>query len=87
MTAQKPDDAIMRDSIVDSMRKAKARRSYQEVPPWRVLDVGIDTSADACARHLFAGRRGLAYAAARIHAELLASQARMFARHSATPEP
>jgi len=81
--SRRGNDRVMRDSIADVMKRERRRRSYQEVSPLDVIAAGVEWSADACARRLAAGSLGLAHAAARIHAELSASQSRMLARRRA----
>jgi hypothetical protein len=48
-----------------------------------VLEAGQEFAASMCARYLATGQTGLAYAHARIHSQLLASEQRMFQRWDA----
>jgi len=76
-------DPIARTSVAEAMRRTLSRRSYRPVEPREVMQAGINLAADQCARMLAASDLGLAHAFARVHAELLASQRRMFARWEA----
>ena len=78
---RKMDDQIMRRSIGQHMRWQHGKRWDNE--PYAVLAEGKRMAAEQCARHLMDGDVGLAHAAARVHAQLLASSARLYARSAA----
>jgi hypothetical protein len=75
------DDEIMRRSIGQQMRWQHGKRWDNE--PYQVLAEGKRMAAEQCARHLADGELGLAHAAARVHAQLLDSLARLYARSAA----
>jgi hypothetical protein len=75
------DDQIMRRLIGQQMRWQHAKRYDNK--PYQVLAEGKRMAAEQCARHLADGELGLAHAAARVHAYLLASSERLYARHAA----
>lgn len=79
-------DVIARTSVAEAMFGRLQDRKYgdlYETEPRHILAAGIESAGDSCARHLSHGNRGLAYAFARVHAELLASQKRMHANWEA----
>lgn len=84
-SAREISDPIARRAVAEAMAQARGRRARldETVSPTDVIEAGMKLAADLCARYLASGETGLAHAHARVHAHLLASQQRLFARDDA----
>lgn len=79
-------DRAARKAVAENMRWRLSYRTFRTVEPTEILEFGIETSADQCARFLVENELGLAHAFARVHAELRASLLRLLNRRASRRE-